>query len=157
MDAELKLPVPREFADIEKQTIVRSSMSRIWDASESFQPPPTDMSLSTGSLQEAQSQDLWMLLLVRTVTRAVPDEKDKREKEGNMEVDELSKNDKIRQVLFDYIMTNFPARENLALTWMNEEWYNDRIRRTEDPELVNTAFTLLVVLCLPNVTSNQTT
>ncbi|KAF8417612.1 hypothetical protein L210DRAFT_2472662 [Boletus edulis BED1] len=39
-----------------------------------------------------------------------------------------SRQDKLRQVLCDYIMADFPSRLPLATAWMNEERYNDRIR-----------------------------
>ncbi|KAI6112643.1 Symplekin tight junction protein C terminal-domain-containing protein [Pisolithus sp. B1] len=44
-----------------------------------------------------------------------------------------SRQDALRQILCEYIMDDFPARLRLAITWMNEEWYNDRIRSAADP------------------------
>ncbi|KAG8920094.1 hypothetical protein FRC01_000934 [Tulasnella sp. 417] len=35
-------------------------------------------------------------------------------------------------LVYDYVMDDFPSRCRLATIWMNEEWYNDIIRRETD-------------------------
>lgn len=148
-------------------------MSRIWDSSKDL---VVSADMTAGSLQESRSQDLPMLLLVRMVTRIMPKKFDEEEnvKEESMEVDGPPE-ERLRHVLFDYILTNFPARlaflltkgfmhlflfllsrERLALAWMNEEWFNDRLRRTEDPDWVSPRCFDRVVTVLPD-SSDQTT
>ena len=34
---------------------------------------------------------------------------------------------RIREMLYRYILEDFRIRINVAISWMNEEWYNDRI------------------------------
>jgi symplekin len=89
-------------------------MLRIWDTSRDFVPASSSSEIASGSLQETRSQDLWMLLLVRLLTRSRPDtqeeEKDEEEAEGGMEVDQISKHDRVRELLFDYVLNNFPAK-----------------------------------------------
>lgn len=155
--ADFQMPPPREVSELERGALVRSSMARIWDTGGELTvvSEPTLNSHQPG--QGALPQDLWMLLLVRMVTRAAAENKDIVENEQTMDVIEsLSREDRIRQVLFDYILTDFPSRfvyllihrrlrliiliflrERLAIIWMNEEWYNDRLRKSKDPEYVS--------------------
>lgn len=112
-------------------------MTRLWD----------------DGVKEAEGPpELWMLLVVRMITRVVyPDtrqEDDAKDEGDSMDVDEdgtYERQERMRQTLCDYIMKDFPARYaklchhctypdyishrvRLATTWMSEEWYNDRIR-----------------------------
>ncbi|KAI5124287.1 hypothetical protein M0805_005134 [Coniferiporia weirii] len=144
--ADFKMPSAREFSEAERGVVVRSSMSRIWNASNELITSADSIPSVHQPERSASSQDLWMLLLVRMITRVVPSEMDGDKVDENgaegshddikdsMEVDTLSRQERIRQTLFDYVMTDFPARERLAIIWMNEEWYNDKIRSSRDPD-----------------------
>lgn len=135
-----RLPAPREFSESERALVVKSSMARIW-ATNGFLGNSTSSVAHHQLGQGAQPQDLYMLLLVRMITRAASnDESDKNESDeqedetaGPMQVSSLSRKERIRQTVFDYVMSDFPGRVRLALIWMNEEWYNDTIRASENP------------------------
>lgn len=141
--ADFKLPSPREFSEPERQDLLQQSMSRIWDTSRELVPASDVASRTHQPSQGASSRDLWMLLLVRMITRADPEEEHAEkggdgetedERPESMEVDTTSRRERIRQTLFEYIVSNFPARERLAVTWMNEEWYNDKIKGAKYPD-----------------------
>ena len=106
---EFKLPSPRDLSSSDACDIQKSSMTRIWDSSKGL---IISADMTAGSLQESRSQDLPMLLLVRMVTRSIPEkfEEEKDVKEDSMEVDDTPRDERLRHVLFDYILTNFPAR-----------------------------------------------
>ena len=82
----------------------------------------TTIEASSSSCQPSRgalSQDLWMLLLVRMVTRVDPEEEEEAkgeesnaedEKSGSMDVDKVPRRERIRQILFDYILVDFPSR-----------------------------------------------
>ncbi|KAH9945718.1 Symplekin tight junction protein C terminal-domain-containing protein [Amylocystis lapponica] len=116
-------------------------------------PPPKDLTLEerTASCADlapdtasdtpgSSAADMWMLLLVRLVTRVtdpVPrttDEEGVEKEDVNMDaVSEIqARQDRLRQMLCDYIMADFSGRLSLATTWMNEEWYNDQIQLLRD-------------------------
>ncbi|KAJ6581382.1 Symplekin tight junction protein C terminal-domain-containing protein [Mycena capillaripes] len=79
--------------------------------------------------------EMWMLLLVRMVTRVVDPPPTTPDEGDNVVVNDFyDRQDRLRQTLCDYIMSDFPARIRLATTWMNEEWYNDRIQLEADPD-----------------------
>lgn len=153
---EFKLPPPKELTDSDMRAMQKSSMTRIWESSKDL---VVSSDVTAGPLQESRSQDLWMLLLVRMLTRSSPgkveEEEPVEEKEELMEVDNLPRHERVRHILFDYIMSNFPAREGLALTWMNEEWYNDRLRRADDPDWVSSHLQTPATLFLTSSTAAE--
>ncbi|OCH93643.1 hypothetical protein OBBRIDRAFT_885314 [Obba rivulosa] len=133
--ADFKLPPPKEWLAAERGAIVRGSLSRIWDGAKDLAPsePAGELSEAPGS----SASDMWMLLIVRLITRvtdpAPPTGEEgtpaQKEELGSDAVSELyAHQDRLRQTLCDYIIADFPGRVRLATTWMNEEWYNDRLR-----------------------------
>ncbi|KAH7914854.1 Symplekin tight junction protein C terminal-domain-containing protein [Hygrophoropsis aurantiaca] len=134
---DFKLPSPKDLSEAERQVLLRGSVTRIWDGAEELRTGAEDSSSSSAS-----PTDMWMLLIVRMITRVTDpkagemdhDETAKSPTEDETALDFYSRQDKLRQTLCDYIMGDFPARLQLATAWMNEEWYNDRIRRMRDPD-----------------------
>ncbi|CAK7198401.1 hypothetical protein SEUCBS139899_001062 [Sporothrix eucalyptigena] len=102
-------------------------------------------------------KDAWITILTRLATRSVSglenprssgeeedDEEDGEDKGADAgkkpvkkENGELAKpsgskpvlNDKIRELLFRYILEDFRKRIDVAVAWLCEEWYNDRLQK----------------------------
>ena len=104
---EFKLPAPKELEEVERDALVKKSFDRMWSATD-----------DVGSATEASlAPDLWMLLLIRLVTRVTlgADEEEAEDaKDENAEVDEelelYTRQDRQRQIICDYIMADFPNR-----------------------------------------------
>ncbi|KAI0322800.1 Symplekin tight junction protein C terminal-domain-containing protein [Amylostereum chailletii] len=141
LSMDLKIPPPRILESPESESLVRSSIARIWDEAQG------NTGMATGAAKTGQL-DMWMLLLVRMVTRGA-DPGEKRDKgKGKEKVDAVEdesesmddamaryeKQDRLRTVLCDYIMADFSGRMRLATAWMNEEWYNDQLRQEREPD-----------------------
>lgn len=152
---DFKLPPPKELAEDERTNLIASSIARIWDGAEELKTMgeaiPADSSQAGGN----SAAEMWMLLLVRMITRVAEPPPtlgdDAMDGSGDEMVvhDFYARQDQLRQTLCDYIMTDFPSRcvycgdpylfhgftlsnrIRLATTWMNEEWYNDQIRCEE--------------------------
>lgn len=117
--ADFKMPPPRLVSDDdERRALVKSSMARIWNTNGGFVSvnEPIVNTITRGN----SPQDLWMLLLVRMITRVIdlaspnegttePGGSDRKEDES-MDLVVHSRQEKIRQILFEYIMTDFPLR-----------------------------------------------
>ncbi|PSR72823.1 hypothetical protein PHLCEN_2v11320 [Hermanssonia centrifuga] len=135
---EFKLTAPKDLPEEAKEALVRSSLVRIWDGAKDL--ASHDMVIDAGDASGTTPADMWMLLLVRLITRVVdPTSSDSDPDDDGTEMDEDSKvsllyahQDRLRQTLCDYIMADFSARVRLATTWMNEEWYNDQIRSQDE-------------------------
>ncbi|GBE86574.1 hypothetical protein SCP_0904530 [Sparassis crispa] len=133
-----KLPPPKEVSHEDRSALVRNSLARIWNGAKDLEPAEPLRDDAAGS----SGSDMWMLLLVRLITRPT-DPSAGEEREGSAEKQEnamdvvpssgfYSRQDRLRQTLCDYIMADFSGRLRLATTWMNEEWYNDRIQTSRD-------------------------
>ena len=106
---DLKLPPPKEFSEEDRDLLIRESVTRIWTCGSEF-------------AEDASSADLWMLLMVRLVTRlaeppldeaAAEAEKEKMDdSEGKalVNVNFYGRQDRMRQTLCTYVMDDFHSR-----------------------------------------------
>jgi len=106
---DLKLPPPKEFSEEDRDLLIRESVTRIWTCGSEF-------------AEGASSADLWMLLMVRLVTRlaeppldeaAIEAEKEKMDDpEGKalVDVNFYGRQDRMRQTLCTYVMDDFHSR-----------------------------------------------
>ena len=106
---DFKLPPPKEFSEEDRDLLIRESVTRIQTCGDEF-------------AEGASGADLWMLLMVRLVTRlveppldevAVEAEKEKMdESEGKVLVDVnfYGRQDRMRQTLCTYVMDDFHSR-----------------------------------------------
>ena len=109
---EFKLPPPKDLDEQDRSALVRSSLTRIWDGANDLAPhghsPPS----------AEPATDLWMLLIVRLVTRVSeppPDDPSEDDEGGpNGKEDETSyivaHQDRLRQTLCEYIVDDFTGR-----------------------------------------------
>ncbi|KAH9935928.1 Symplekin tight junction protein C terminal-domain-containing protein [Epithele typhae] len=134
---DFKLPPAMELDADDREVLMTKAIKRIREgAGELF---THDMEPADAS--KTSPADMWMLILVRMVTRVsqppsmdMQEDEDAKEEEGvvanRSELQE--RQERLRHRLVEYITADFPGRVRLATAWMNEEWYNDRIRRLQD-------------------------
>jgi symplekin len=94
--------------------LLKNAVFRIWEEAQDT------TSVELVASDSASAMEMWMLLIVRMVTRvAIPpvDEEDidrdamkEQTEDDALESDFYSRQDKLRQTLCDYIMMDFPAR-----------------------------------------------
>lgn len=102
---DFKLPSPKDLTEVDRVTLMRGVVDRICDGGEEFQEAPH--ALPAGAL----SDDMWMLLIVRMVTRVAEPAVDiPQNGEEEQLADFPSRQDKLREVLCNYIMVDFPSR-----------------------------------------------
>ncbi|KAK7030720.1 mitogen-activated protein kinase [Favolaschia claudopus] len=133
---DFKLPSPKELSDEDRASLVRNSVARIWNGSEDLKSSGEALPPDSTQAGGHSPGEMWMLLIVRMVTRVVypPPSSPEEGDDSALVNDFYDKRDRLRHTLCEYIMSDFPARIRLATTWMNEEWYNDRIQLEADPE-----------------------
>jgi symplekin len=113
---EFQVPAPVVLEEVERAATVKSAATRIWQSSGDLAVGP-----------QSGGQDMWMLLLVRMITRVVDPEDGKGKAkadgatqratgpDGDAEMDEemvelYERQDRLRKVLCDYIMADFSGR-----------------------------------------------
>ncbi|KIO25859.1 hypothetical protein M407DRAFT_24815 [Tulasnella calospora MUT 4182] len=140
-DVAFELPPARLLSPKERSEMIRLSIQRIRSKGESGGILPIDLGdgdspTSPVPVVGLSAQEAWILFIVRMATRGpVADVQDASGVEGSTAMAKrnvTSNANGIRQVVYDYVMDDFPARCRLATIWMNEEWYNDGIRREMD-------------------------
>lgn len=109
---ELKLPPPKELSDTQADMLIRNSLVRIWDGAKDLSPHEILQDAAGGG---APAADLWMLLIIRLVTRFSVPASLEGEEEAQEEIDSLAvelygHQDRLRQTLCEYIMADFSGR-----------------------------------------------
>ncbi|RMJ26324.1 hypothetical protein PHISP_02810 [Aspergillus sp. HF37] len=81
-------------------------------------------------------RDAWVVLLTRLATRAPAGlgvEGSQTGVEQAVQTKKPTISDSIRETLYRYILEDFRARLSIGITWLNEEWYNDRVQMEFSP------------------------
>jgi symplekin len=79
-------------------------------------------------------RDAWITLITRLATRApagLGDGKLKSES-ASLSRGSFSLNDAVRDSLYLYVVDDFRKRIDVGISWLNEEWYNDRIQKQQN-------------------------
>ncbi|KAJ6120302.1 hypothetical protein N7523_004582, partial [Penicillium sp. IBT 18751x] len=125
------LPQPPPLTEEEAAEVGRSAVSRVFSMITAAETDPSPAKSKTqqqlGFARLAGStfdRDAWAVLLSRLATRAPAG------LEGGAKVDSKRPtiSDSIRQMLYRYVLEDFRGRLNIAITWLSEEWYNDRVQ-----------------------------
>jgi symplekin len=135
------LPQPPPLTPEEASQLGRGTVQRIFGMITTLEQPSkaTKGSQNVGFGRLAASsldRDSWLTLLTRLATRASAG-LDALEAEGLEKLEngaalsaaqrqDLA--DGIRETLYRYVLEDFRVRMNAAISWLNEEWYNDRIQ-----------------------------
>lgn len=116
---EFKLPPPRDLSEDDRNALVSTSISRIWDGAEELRALGEGIAPESALAGGNSAAEMWMLLLVRMITRVAEPPVDlgssskesaEESKDGSAELDYYFRQDQLRQKLCDYIMADFPAR-----------------------------------------------
>ena len=126
------LPQPPPMKEEEAGDVGRSAVARVFSMIDLAETAP---SAAKGRSQQhlgftrlagsTFDRDAWVILLTRLATRA-PAGLEGGDKLGKGRQTNIS--DSIRETLYQYILGDFRARLSIGMTWLNEEWYNDRIQ-----------------------------
>lgn len=125
------LPQPPPLSEEDATEVGRSAVARVFSMINAAETDPSLAKVKTqqqlGFARLAGStfdRDAWAVLLSRLATRAPAG------LEGGGKVDSRRPtiSDSIRQTLYRYVLEDFRGRLNIAIIWLSEEWYNDRVQ-----------------------------
>ena len=146
-----ELPKPLPLSELETAQLAKQTVDRIFEQVASLDMAQTvSLRQRLGLNRLAAStndRDAWVTMLTRLATRAPCGLDDLVKAETGAEddgpvvknepaafqpdVDSPSLANGIRQTLYLYVLEDFRSRLNIAISWLNEEWYNDRLRVKE--------------------------
>ena len=126
-----KLPQPPPVTAVQAMTLGQGCIGRVWGMMNQLEEP--DKTPKPGFSRLAASRydrEAWVTVSARLATRAYPDFVDE-ETEGDtkdaIRKDKSSLGDGIRETLWKYVVDDFRHRIDVGISWLNEEWYNDKI------------------------------
>lgn len=133
-----KLPQPPPLTTEESLQIGKSTVSRVFGTMNALDETASTRRQKPGLNRLAGSnydREAWITVITRLATRASAglqsddDTDDDLSKELiNQQNSKMSLSDSIRENLWKYIIEDFRARIHIAIAWLNEEWFNDRIQ-----------------------------
>ena len=132
-----KLPQPPPMTAEETEQIGKGMISRVFGVMNVLEEPTMAKRQKPGLNRLAGSnydKEAWVTVITRLVTRAsVGFDSQEIEDEDLRAVskkqnDSTNLSDGMRETLSKFIREDFRARIPIAIAWLNEEWFNDRIR-----------------------------
>lgn len=138
------LPPPAPLDEREKDEYSKTAVTRVFGTlaemdRDARQKGPKKQELAKGfnrPTAPSHDRDGWLALITRLATRSQFELQDGTEDNVKQENGDRSLAKKgsnfslstgIREALLNYVMENFRARITVAISWLNEEWYCDRV------------------------------
>lgn len=133
------LPQPPPLTEDETKKVGKGTVMRVFGMMNILDEPAAAKRQKPGLNRLAGSnydREAWITVITRLASRASAGLEDSG-KEGKEDIEtngtvakrkEPSLSDGIRETLYIYIIEDFRARIPIAIAWLNEEWYNDRIQ-----------------------------
>lgn len=147
-----ELPKPPPLSDAEKTILSKQTVERVFTMMTSLDSSANQARPKLGINRLAAStndRDAWVTMMTRLATRAPSglDELANPKSDSDTKSEEISLikpnpvsdperpslANAIRQTLFAYILEDFRARLNAAISWLNEEWYVDKLSSPPSP------------------------
>ncbi|KAM0446722.1 hypothetical protein ACHAPV_003807 [Trichoderma viride] len=125
------LPQPQQLTPEMALNAGSGTVTRVLDMMKSLEEPSVKKQkagfnrLAAGS----ESRDSWMTILARLATRSSAGLQEISVKgEADESIQAPSLNNSIREILYNYIMEDFRNHIDVAVSWLCEEWYNDKVQ-----------------------------
>jgi symplekin len=122
---EFQLPPPPALTPQEAQNASLDCIERMFSVIDEFEKTSLISRKSKLGINRLAASNWdregWITVLVRLPTRGCQDA-DIRHENG-----ERSLPHALREALYKYIISDFRTRLDIAVAWLNEEWYNDQI------------------------------
>ncbi|KAF2109507.1 hypothetical protein BDV96DRAFT_502484 [Lophiotrema nucula] len=135
--ATYKLPEAPPLSEQEVQKYGDMTVRRIFGMLSAIDEPPAKTKGTKAGFNRFAAnsfdRDAWITIMARLATRPVagldvPGEGIKSEYGSSSRRGSFSLSETIRDVLHNYIMSDWRKRMDAATIWLNEEWYNDQLQ-----------------------------
>ncbi|SLM40695.1 Symplekin/Pta1 [Lasallia pustulata] len=142
------LPQPPPLTEDDAKKVGKGTVMRVFSMMNILDEPAAAKRQKPGLNRLAGSnydREAWITVITRLASRASSgledsgiEAKDELESNGTVaKRKESSLSDGIRETLYIYIIEDFRARIPIAIAWLNEEWYNDRIQSSSAEQSQN--------------------
>jgi symplekin len=134
------LPPPPALTPDQAVQIGHGTVSRVFGVMQTLEEPGKKLKAGMNRLAASTyDRDAWITIITRLATRAAAelDEPSNTVKEEYDTSSLVSLGNNIRESLYIYVLEDFRKRIDVAVAWLCEEWYNDKIQTKlgKDPVL----------------------
>ncbi|KAH8674742.1 hypothetical protein BGZ60DRAFT_468955 [Tricladium varicosporioides] len=132
------LPPSPPLTSEEISQISQGTVSRVFEVMQTLEEPGKKSKAGLNRLAaSAYDRDAWITLITRIATRSPVDlEEGSNVIKAEANVAALSVCNTIRESLYLYILEDFRKRIDIAIAWLCEEWYNDKVQMMHNPTAV---------------------
>ncbi|KAI9709354.1 MAG: hypothetical protein M1820_003474 [Bogoriella megaspora] len=133
-----RLPTPPPITDQESEECGKMTIRRVFGAMTELDDRAPTRANQFGFNRLAASnhdRDAWVTFVSRLASRASAgleqDEASLKTEDGDsrkLNLKHRSLSDMVRETLYIYILEDFRRRIDVAISWLSEEWYNDRLQ-----------------------------
>ncbi|KAH7026468.1 uncharacterized protein B0I36DRAFT_376223 [Microdochium trichocladiopsis] len=129
-----KLPPPPTLNPEQAAKVGQSSVARVFGAMRTLEDPAVKRTKAGINRLAASSydRDSWITVLARLATRAgagLDESTIKDDEDSKVSLPQVNISNSIRDLLYAYILEDFRKRIEAAVSWLTEEWYNDRLQQ----------------------------
>jgi symplekin len=124
------LPPPPPMTPEQAAQIGQGTVSRVFEVMQNLEEPGKKLKSGMNRLAaSAYDRDAWITIITRLATRAAlgVEEQSELVKVEHPKAP-ISLSSTIRDSLYSYVLEDFRARIDVAVAWLCEEWYNDKIQ-----------------------------
>ncbi|KAI1170262.1 mRNA cleavage and polyadenylation specificity factor complex subunit [Nemania sp. FL0916] len=128
-----KLPAPPTLNPEQAARVGQGAIARVFGTMRALEDPATKKPKAGLHRLAASSydRDSWLTVITRLATRANAglDEILVKDEGSAVSLPSINMCDSIREMLFNYVLEDFRKRIDVAVTWLSEEWYRERVQQ----------------------------
>lgn len=131
-----RLPPPPTLNPEQAVKVGEGAITRVFGTMRTLEDPAIKKPKAGINRLAASSydRDSWITIITRLATRAttrlddVP-VKDEDKEDGKASLQSATLSNSVRELLYAYILEDFRKRIEVAVSWLSEEWYNDKVQQ----------------------------
>lgn len=128
-----KLPAPPPLNPDQSAKVTQGTVTRVFNVVKSLEEPVAKKTKAGINRLAARSydRDSWITVLTRLATRSAAGLNSISVKDENSKIlsSGVSLSKSIRNSLYEYVLEDFRKRIDIAVNWLSEEWYNDKVQQ----------------------------
>lgn len=123
------LPTPPPLSHEEAAQVGHSTFSRVFGVMQTLDERGKKLKGGLNRLAASNyDRDAWITIITRLATRASANLEDNGGFKMDLNLRTFSLSNTIRETLYIYVLEDFRKRMDIAVTWLCEEWYNDKVQ-----------------------------
>ncbi|RYP49961.1 hypothetical protein DL768_004396 [Monosporascus sp. mg162] len=128
-----RLPPPPTLNSEQAVKVGQGAVTRVFGTMRMLEDPAAKKPKAGINRLAASSydRDSWITIITRLATRATAGLEDisVKEEDGPVSLPDAALGNSIREMLYAYVLEDFRKRIEVAVSWLSEEWYNDKVQQ----------------------------